>query len=285
MGFDNAMKKMCEDLGTARAARGEAMEEFYSSCESDLSARGKEIVDRKHQVNRLAKDVHVIIQHFHTERGKMSEELEAMLEKCLQEIQKFVHDLARSTHGMMKGFHTDRKKMAEEMRGMLEEFTAANAKEVGALLKQAQGFMKECHSQHQAMSEELREELAGFCKGLEQEVSRMKKETGQMRKGFQQAHKDLHAEMLKAHQMYQEFAAGRGKKTHKPMVEQPKQAKPKADIHQEKLLGVLEGSSNGMTKKELVYAMGMQEEALGRLLSQMLKRKMIRKRKNVYHAA
>ena len=64
-----------------------------------------------------------------------------------------------------------------------------------------------------------------------------------------------------------------------------KHAAPKGESQKDKVLSTLKGSSNGMTKKELAYAMGMQEETLGRLLSPMQKQKMLRKRKNVYHVA
>jgi CRP-like cAMP-binding protein len=238
--FSDEMKKMCEEMGTARSERAKEMEELHSEFSHDRT-------ERKQGVNRLFKDVHVLIQHFHSDRGKMAEEMREILEK-------FVADNQKGVRGLIKQYHTDRGKMAEQMRKMLREFRAS----------------------HKAMSGKQREELAKSYKGTQHDVA-------QMRKGFQQAQKALQQEFKKAHQIYHEFAQKSQKSRQPSSFSKP--ASSGASSQQGKIMAALKESPSGMTRKELSYAMGMQEEAIGRSLTRMQKGGMIHKKKNLYIAA
>jgi hypothetical protein len=220
------------------------------------------------------KDVHVLIQHFHTDRGKMSGEMEETL----------------------KQHHTDHQKMAQQMGEMLNEFVAKNQKE-------AHKILKEFRSQHEAMSEKQREELSAFREGLEKDVKQMmshlrrqlsevsdrshavRKEARSMVHGYRAEHK-------KGRQIWQEFAGGKHRspramplKEEEGEKEKTARSKPAAEGRQSKILTALEESPNGMTHKELAYAMGMKETGLNSLLSRMLKIKLIRRKKNLYSMA
>ena len=255
MSFSDEMKAMCENMGTARSERAKAMEELHSECSHDRT-------ERKQGVNRLFKDVHVLIQHFHSDRGKMAEEMREILEK-------FVGDNQKEVRGLIKQYHTDRGKMAKETHQMLEEFCEGMRKEVAS-------HLREFRASHKAMSGKQREELAKFYKGIQHGVA-------QTRKGFQQAQKVLQQEFKKAHQIYQEFA----QKSQKSRQPSPfsKPASSRASSQQGKIMAAFKENPNGMTRKELAYAVGMQEEVLGRSLTRMQKGGMIHKKKNLYSAA
>jgi len=255
MPFSDEMKAMCENMGTARNERAKEMKELHSEFSHDRT-------ERRQGVNRLFKDVHVLIQHFHSDRGKMAKEMREILEK-------FVADNQKEVRGLIKQYHTDRGKMAEEMRQILPKFYDGIRKEVAR-------YLKEFRASHKAMSGQQKEELIKYNKGLQSEV-------GKMRKGFQHAQKTLHAEFKKAHQIYHEFAM-HAQKTYQPSAFSQR-AKIGASSQQGKIMAALKENPSGITRKELAYAMGMQEQALGRSLTRMQKGGMIHKKKDLYSAA
>lgn len=262
MGFSDEMKKTCEEMGTARSERAKAMEELHDEFSNDKT-------QRRHHLNHLFKDVHVLIQHFHSDRGKMAEEMRKMMEEFIASNQKQVRQILQEARATIKKFHTDHGKMAEEMRQTLEEFREGLHKEVGR-------FLREFRASHKAMSGKQKEELAKSYKGTQHDVA-------QMRKGFQQAQKALQAEFKKAHQMYQEFAQKSQKSRQPSSFSKP--ASSRANSQQGQIMATLKESSSGMTRKELSYAMGMGEEAIGRSLTRMQNGGMIHKKKNLYSAA
>ena len=140
----------------------------------------------------------------------------------------------------------------------------------------------------------MRKMLGEFCAGLHKEGVQQKKEriqyikglqseVAKMRRGFQQAQETLHQEFKKAHHIYQEFAV-HAQKTYRPSAfSQP--AKTSASSQQGKIMAALKENPSGMTRKELAYTMGMQEQALGQSLARMQKGGRIHKKKNLFSAA
>ena len=192
-----------------------------------------------------------------------------MAEEMREMLGKFVADNQKEVRGLIKQYHTDRGKMAEQTRKMLGEFCAGLRKEVGR-------FLREFRASHKAMSGQQKEELIQYTKGLQSEVAKM-------RRGFQQAQETLHQEFKKAHHIYQEFAV-HAQKTYRPSAfSQP--AKTSASSQQGKIMAALKENPSGMTRKELAYTMGMQEQALGQSLARMQKGGRIHKKKNLFSAA
>lgn len=297
MAFNDEIQKMCEEMAQARGERSHAARE------------------RTQGVNRLMKDVRVLIQHFHTDRGEMSEEMEKMLEQFAANNQKETRKILHQAHGLLKQHHTDHQKMAQQMGEMLKEFVAKNQKEAHKILGEARKMVKEFRSQHEAMSEKQRAELESFQGELEKDVKRMmekdskermvqfkqmmthlRKELSEVSSRSQAVRKEAssmvhgyRAEHKKGRQIWQEFAGGKHRspramplKEEEGEKEKTARTKLAAEGRQAKVLAVLEESPDGMTHKELAYAMGMQETALSSLLSRMLKIKLIRRKKNLY---
>lgn len=257
MGFSDEMKGMCETLGQSRSDREKAMAELHSASRRDRMERMATIKRIGGDVKRLFGDVHVMIQHFHTGRGKMSKELRQMLEGYFEGIQKNVR-------GFLKEFRTQHKAMGGKQQEELEAFCNGLRREVSHM-------RKEFRSEHKATSEKQHEALRGFCSGLRREVN-------QMRRGFQQTQRALHADFQKAHGFWMEFA-GR-------MQRARTGAKPRtASSLKARIMSTLKGSPEGMTMKELSYAMGMPEKGLNRALARMRRERQIRKRKNTFFAA
>jgi len=197
----------------------------------------------------------VMIQHFHAGRGKMSKELRQMLEGYFEGIQKNVR-------GFLREFRTQHKAMSGKQQEELAAFCNGLRREVSHM-------RKEFRSEHKAMGEKQHEELRTFCKGLQRDVN-------QMRRGFQQAQKALHADFQKAQGYWMEFS-GR-------MQRAKTQAKPRAASLQGRIMAALKASPEGMTMKELSYAMGAPEKGLNRALTRMRKEKHLRKRKSTFFA-
>jgi hypothetical protein len=257
MGFSDEMKTMCGSLAQSRSDRDKAMRELHSDHSRDRMERMATIKRTAGDVKRLFGDVHVLIQHFHTDRGKMSKELRQMLEGYFEGIQKNVR-------GFLREFRTQHKAMSGKQQEELEAFCNGLRREVSRM-------RKEFRSEHKAMGEKQHEELRTFCNGLQRDVN-------QMRRGFQQAQKALHADFQKAQGYWMEFAGG----MHRPKAS-PKAA-VKASGLQGRIMAALKGSPEGMTPKELSYAMGMPEKGLKRALTRMRKEKHLRKRKSTFFA-
>ncbi|GEM_PF-5914769 len=258
MDFSDGMKTMCETLGQSRLDRNKFMSDFQSLCTKDRRNRIEGMKERQGEVKRLFGDVHVMIRHFHTGRGKMSKELRQMLEGYFAGIQKNVR-------GFLKEFRTQHKAMSGKQQEELEAFCNGLRREVSHM-------RKEFRSEHKAMGEKQHAELRTFCNGLGREV-------GEMRKGFQHAQKALQADFKKAHGYWTEFS-GRMQKTRasaRPM-------KAGAPTQQGRIMAALKGSPEGMTSKELSYAMGVPEKGLKRALTRMRKEKHLRRRKNTFFA-
>lgn len=236
MAFSDEMKTMCESLATSRSDRQKFMGDFQRSCNSDRRNRMEGIKERKGSLNRIFGDVHVMIKHFHTDRGKMAQEF---------------------------------RKMGESLRQMLEESFEKNRRAV-------RGFLREFRAQHKALSGKQQEELEAFCRGIRRDVGQMRGETHQMMKGFAHAQDALRADLGKAHKMFQEFASGKF---------QPRAAaKPKMSSLKARIMATLKGSPEGMTPKELSYAIGTPEKSLTRFLMRMRREGDIRRQKNTFFA-
>lgn len=288
MGFSDEMKRMCEEMTDARGERAHTARE------------------RTQGVNRLMKDVHILVQHFHTDRDKMSEEMGKMLGQFVTDNQKEARKILHDAQSLLKQHHTDHRKMAQQMGEMLNEFAAKNQKEAHKILGEARKMVKEFRSQHEAMSEKQCSELESFREGLEKGVKQMmekdsKERINQFKQMLAHLRKELsevssrseavrneaksmvhgcRAEHKKARQIWQQFAGGKSKS---PRTLSSKEEE--GEGRQAKILAVLKEGSNEMTRKELAYAMGMKETALDSLLSRMLKSQLIRKKKNLYSMA
>ena len=236
MGFSDEMKTMCENLAESRSDREKAMGELFSDFRKDK-------MERKGGLKRLFGDVHVMIQHFHTDRGKMSKEQRQMLEGYFAGIQKEVR-------GFLKEFRTQHKAMSGKQRIELKAFHTSLQKDTKALMNELRGRIEEIAGQSQAVRKEAR---------------------GMIR--------EYRADSKKAHQYWMDFA-GRMQKTRasaRPM-------KAGAPTFQARITAALKGSPEGMTSKELSYAMGMPEKGLKRTLARMRKEKHLRKRKGAFFA-
>jgi hypothetical protein len=249
MGFSDDMKETCEMLAQSRSDRDKAMKELHSDFSRDRT-------ERRAGLKRLFGDVHVMIQHFHTGRGKMSKELRQMLEGYFEGIQKNVR-------GFLREFRTQHKAMSGKQQEELEAFCNGLRREVSHMRKEFRG-------EHKAMGEKQHEELRTFCNGLQREVN-------QMRRGFQQAQKALHADFQKAQGYWMEFS-GRMQRATKT------QATPRAASLQGRIMAALKGSPEGMTMKEMSYAMGTPEKGLKRALARMRRGRQIRKSKSAFFA-
>jgi hypothetical protein len=161
--------------------------------------------------------------------------------------------------------------MAEELHQMLEGYTQRIHRDTGR-------FMKEFRSQFEATCEKEGEERKTFFNGIRRQVGGLRRDVGKMRKGFQEAQKALHADFQKAQGYWMEFSGG----MHRPKA-MPRTA-VKASGLQGRIMAALKGSPEGMTMKELSYAMGMPEKGLKRALARMQRGKQIRKRKSTFFA-
>jgi len=271
MGFSDDMKETCEMLAQSRSGREKVMQELHSDHSRDRMERRAMIKRTAGEVKRLAGDVHVLIQHFHTDRGKMSKEMQEMLETFFENTRKETQGILKEARSFLKGFRGEHKKMAEELHQMLEGYAQRIHRESGR-------FMKEFHSQFEATCEKGGEERKTFFKGIRHQVGGLRRDVGQMRKGFQGAQKALHADFQKAQGFWMEFSGG----MHRPKA-MPRAA-VKASGLQGRIMAALKGSPEGMTPKELSYAMGMPEKGLKRALARMRKEKHLRRRKSTFFA-
>lgn len=269
MDFSDEMKGMCETLGQSRSDRDKAMKELHSASRQDRMERMATIKRTAGDVKRLFGDVHVLIQHFHTDRGKMSKQMQEMLDTFFENTRKETQGILREARSFLKGFRGEHKKMAEELHQMLEGYAQRIHRDTGR-------FMKEFRSQFEATCEKEGEGRKTFFNGIRRQVGGLRREVGQMRKGFQEAQKALHADFQKAQGYWMEFAGG----MHRPKA----MPRAKASGLQARIMAALKGSPEGMTMKELSYAMGMPEKGLNRALARMRREKHLRKRKSTFFA-
>lgn len=237
MGFSDGMKTMCEDLAQSRSDRDKAMKELHSDFSRDRT-------ERKQGLKRLFGDVHVMIQHFHTGRGKMSKELRQMLEGYFEGIQKEVR-------GLLTEFRTQHKAMSGKQRAELKAFHATLRKDTKALMNQLRERIGEIAGQSQAVRKEAR---------------------GMIR--------EYRADFKKARGYWMAFSERmqQARRTGRPAPSRMK-AGPMARI-----MDALKGSPEGMTPKELSYAVGMPEKSLRQRLMRMRRAGSIRKRKSAFFA-
>lgn len=142
MAFAEAMKAMTEDLAKSRAERARAMTELHSASSRDRKERVEDL-------NRLFGHVHVQIQHFHSDRGKMRKELRHMLGEFFGQTQKYVR-------GFLKDFRTQHKAMSGKQQAELKAFRAALEKDVKTLMGQLRERIEELAGQSQAVRKEAR---------------------------------------------------------------------------------------------------------------------------------
>lgn len=255
MGFSDDMKTMCETLAQSRSDREKAMEELHSDFSRDRT-------ERKSGLKRLFGDVHVMIQHFHSDRGKMSKELRQMLkafyagvrkegEQSRKERIEFCHAIEREVGRMLKEFRTQHKAMSGKQRQELMAFRTSLARDVKALMNQLRERIEEIAGQSQAVRKEAR---------------------GMIR--------EYRADFKKARGYWMAFAERmqRARRTGRPAPSRMK-AGPMARI-----MEALKGSPEGMTPKELSYAVGMPEKSLRQRLMRMRREGSIRKRKSTFFA-
>lgn len=264
MGFSDDMKETCEMLAQSRSGREKVMQELHSDHSRDRMERRAMIKRTAGEVKRLFGDVHVLIQHFHTDRGKMSKEMQEMLEAFLENTRRETQRILRESRAFLRGFRGEHKKMAEELHQMLEGYAQR-------IHRESSRFMKEFRSQFEATCEKEGAGRKTFFNGIRREV-------GQMRKGFHDAQGALHADFQKAQGYWMEFAGG----MHRPKA-MPRAA-VKASGLQGRIMAALKGSPEGMTSKELSYAMGMPEKGLKRALARLRREKHLRKRKSAFFA-
>jgi hypothetical protein len=236
MGFSDGMKTMCESLAQSRSDRDKVMQELHSDFSRDRT-------ERRGGLKRLFGDVHVMIQHFHTGRGKMSKELRQMLEGYFEGIQKNVR-------GFLREFRTQHKAMSGKQRAELKAFHATLQKDTKALMNQLRERIEEIAGQSQTVRKEARAMM-----------------------------RDYRADFKKARGYWMEFAARmqKSRTSARPM-------KAGAPTFQARIMAALKGSPEGMTMKEMSYAMGMPEKGLKRALTRMRKEKHLRKRKSTFFA-
>lgn len=270
MSFSDGMKSMCETLAQSRSDRERAMAELHSVNRKDRMERRSTIKRVAGDVKRLFGDVHVMVQHFHDGRGKMSKEMRGIREEFLANTRKETQGTLRECRLFLKGFRGEHKKMAEELHQMLGGCAQR-------IHRNTSRFLKEFSSQFGVTCKKEGEEREAFYHGIQKQVSGIRREVGQMRKGFQEVHKSLHADFMKAKGAWMEFAGG----MHKPKA----MPKPKASGLQGRILSFLKGSPEGMTIKELSYALGMPEKPLKRALMSLRRKKKISKRKNIFRTA
>lgn len=270
MGFSDEMKGMCETLTQSRSGREKVMRELHNAHSKDRMERRSTIKRIAGDVKRLFGDVHVLVQHFHGDRGKMGKEMHQALGEFITNTRKETEGILKESQTFLKGFRGQHKKMAEELHQMLEGYAQR-------IHRDTNRFMKEFHSQFEATCEKEGAERKTFYNGIRHQVGDLQREVGQMRKGFQQAQKGLHADFRKAQSYWRDFAGG----SHQPKA----MPRVKASGLQARIMAALKGSTEGMTMKELSYAVGMSEKPLKRVLTGMRRKKEISKRKSIFRAA
>ncbi|MBI1953438.1 MAG: hypothetical protein HYS41_04865 [Candidatus Omnitrophica bacterium] len=263
------MKETCEMLAQSRSNRDRAMKELHNVHSKDRMERRATIKRTAGDVKHLFSDVHVLIQHFHADRGKMSKEMQEMLGTFFENTRKETQGILKEARSFLRGFRGEQRKMAEELHQMLEGYAQR-------IHRDTNRFMKEFHSQFEATCEKEGEERKTFFNGIRRQVGGIRRDVGQMRKGFQEAQKALHTDFQKAQAFWKEFDGG---------MRQPKAIlKAKVSGLQARIMSTLKGSREGMTLKELSYAMGMPEKSLNRVLSRMRRERHLRKRKSTFFA-
>jgi hypothetical protein len=154
--------------------------------------------------------------------------------------------------------------MAKAQREFLAKFVEGNEKETARMLK-------EFRAEQQQRAETLEKELKSF-------VRQMKKATHELTDGF-------HDERMKAHQAWQQMERAMGKKREEGAQKLAAAPRPRRPAREDKVLAFLKENSSGMTLAELAYSMDMPSAATAKTLRQMLSKKEIRKKDQLYMLA
>lgn len=124
--------------------------------------------DRMTFVGDLKQNTGELLNRFHVDHSKMSEDLNGSLSR-------FVKNLSDSTGSFLKDFRKSYEQMARDQRGFLNEDRNKISTDVSKMLKKF-------HSEHQKMGKGLRNDLKSFSRELNEAVGELSKKVKFMRK-------------------------------------------------------------------------------------------------------